>query len=71
LNDAWQAADGGQLRLYLDGMAEAPYLDVLPTAGTLVAFLSSRFWHEVMPAKRERMSITGWFRSRAESPACQ
>jgi len=69
LNDTWLPTDGGQLRLYLDGTDEVPYRDIEATGGTLVAFLSSRFWHEVMPAQRERMSISGWFRTRAESPA--
>jgi SM-20-related protein len=39
--------------------------DVLPVAGTLVCFLSDRFEHEVLPATRERLSLTGWFRRRA------
>jgi len=29
-----------------------------------VIFLSARFAHEVLPAKRERLSIAGWFKSR-------
>jgi len=37
---------------------------VHPTGGTLVLFLSERFAHEVLPAKRERLSLTGWFKSR-------
>ena len=61
LNDDWQAGDGGELRLYL---SEDHHLDILPTAGKLVLFLSAEFWHEVRPAKRERASLTGWFRSR-------
>ncbi|MES2547628.1 MAG: 2OG-Fe(II) oxygenase [Pseudomonadota bacterium] len=61
LNNDWQTDDGGELRLYLD---ENKYLDILPTAGRLVLFLSAEFWHEVRPAKRERASLTGWFRIR-------
>jgi SM-20-related protein len=61
LNDDWKTDDGGELRLYLN---EEEYLDILPTAGKLVLFLSAKFWHEVRPAKRERASLTGWFRSR-------
>lgn len=30
--------------------------------GTLVVFLSEEFEHEVLPAKRDRYSIAGWFR---------
>lgn len=61
LNPAWADADGGHLRLYLDGGAPEPFLDVRPEAGTLVTFLSERFEHEVLPATRERASVTGWF----------
>ena len=62
LNDAWRASDGGALRIHRD---DAPPLDVLPHGGTLVAFLSERFDHEVLAASRARMSVTGWFRRRA------
>jgi SM-20-related protein len=61
LNEDWQPEDGGQLRLYLD---ERRSLELLPRGGTLVAFLSERFEHEVLPAHRERISLTGWFRRR-------
>lgn len=64
LNQDWQTQDGGKLRLYLDGENPTPYQDIEPVGGTLVAFLSGRFYHEVLPAKHERMSITGWFRTR-------
>lgn len=65
LNSDWRESDGGQLRLYLNDDNTSEYIDILPTAGTLVTFLSSSFWHEVLPAKRERMSLTGWFKTRA------
>ena len=55
--------------MYLDGLEPAPYLDVEPTGGTMVAFLSGRFHHEVLEAKRERMSLTGWFKTRSDQPA--
>ena len=61
LNDQWLPEDGGQLRIYLGGGRSE---DVLPQGGRLVAFLSDRFEHEVLPARRERMSFTGWFRRR-------
>lgn len=76
LNDNWQSADGGQLRVYLDKQNldnqnpnkhnHAQFFDVLPTGGKLVVFVSSDFVHEVLPATRERMAITGWFRTRSE-----
>jgi SM-20-related protein len=61
LNENWAPTDGGPLRIY-DGELMR---DVLPVAGTLVCFLSDRFEHEVLPATRERLALTGWFRRRA------
>ena len=63
LNPDWQAEQGGALRLYL---ADGSTHDVLPQAGTLVVFLSADLPHEVLPATRERLSLTGWFRRRGE-----
>ena len=61
LNEDWGARDGGALRLYTgDGAHE-----IAPAGGTLVLFLSERFEHEVLPARRVRLSLTGWFRRRA------
>ena len=65
LNSDWKAEDEGQLRLYLDESGPGDYRDLLPEGGTLVCFLSDRFWHEVLPARRERLSLTGWFRRRS------
>ena len=64
LNADWQVGDGGELRLHLNALE---YIDILPTAGKLVLFLSEKFWHEVRPATRERASLTGWFRTRSQS----
>jgi len=61
LNASWQREHGGALRLHLDPL---PSREVLPVAGTLVAFLSDRFEHEVLPATRERLAVTGWLRRR-------
>ena len=35
-----------------------------PPGGTLVSFLSAELYHEVLPARRDRASITGWFKTR-------
>ena len=67
LNQDWKEEYGGQLRLYLNGEAAEPYIDTVPMGGTLVVFLSGRFWHEVLPASRPRISLTGWFRKRGAS----
>lgn len=64
LNHDWQISDGGALRLYLDNDNPDQYRDIYPYAGRLVTFLSERFYHEVLPASRERYSITGWYRQR-------
>lgn len=64
LNEDWQPEDGGKLRLYLEADEDSSYVDVSPEAGTLVSFLSGSFVHEVLPANRERMSLTGWYRRR-------
>ena len=62
LNADWTAEDGGALRLQLEPPREP--LDVLPAGGTLVAFLSGEIAHEVLPSKRERWSVAGWFTTR-------
>lgn len=64
LNAGWSSADGGSLRLYLERKPESAHIDVAPAGGTLVLFLSERFPHEVLPAMRERLSLTGWFKAR-------
>jgi SM-20-related protein len=61
LNEDWQPEDGGQLRIYTGGGTSE---DVMPVGGRLVVFQSDRFEHEVLPARRERLSFTGWFRRR-------
>ena len=61
LNPDWGPADGGELVLYLEDTNQQR-VSVLPMLGTLVVFLSEEFEHEVLPAKRDRYSIAGWFR---------
>jgi SM-20-related protein len=56
LNPDWKNEHGGQLRLHLPGGTK----DILPVAGRLVCFRSDQIEHEVLPATRERMSLTGW-----------
>lgn len=66
LNQDWEKGDGGELRLYLNGTSDDTHIDILPLGGRLVLFLSAKFLHEVLPAKRERISLTGWFRTRSQ-----
>lgn len=61
LNQNWKEQQGGQLRIYFDEGS----LDVFPQAGRLVCFRSDLLEHEVLPATRERLSITGWLLDRA------
>ena len=66
LNDpSWQPEHGGQLRMFFKDGAEH---DVQPVGGSLVIFLSGEMPHEVLPATRERLSLTGWFRRRGNEP---
>jgi SM-20-related protein len=60
LNANWTDDDGGVLRIHLDRGDR----DVRPTGGTLVCFLSDRFEHEVLPSRRERVAVSGWFKRR-------
>ena len=64
LNQDWNVEDGGQLRIYLPSGETERSIDVTPRGGTLVTFLSGDFHHEVLPAVRPRLSITGWMRTR-------
>jgi SM-20-related protein len=61
LNDGWGPGDGGALRMH---EARNQALDIEPVGGRLVCFLTSGREHQVLPARRERLSISGWFRGR-------
>lgn len=61
LNSNWSAVDAGELVLY-DEAGEQVLERVAPKKGRLVIFMSEDFPHEVLPAKRTRCSIAGWFR---------
>ena len=56
LNKDWKEGDGGQLRMFIGHESK----DILPLAGRLVCFRSDLLEHEVLPATRERLSLTGW-----------
>lgn len=60
LNPDWVDEDGGALRLHL---AQGP-VEVLPQLGTGVCF-RSEIEHEVLPARRARLSVAAWMRTRS------
>jgi SM-20-related protein len=64
LNPNWLKGDGGELRIYKSEHSEAIQTDVVPSWGKLLLFLSADTWHEVMPTHKQRLSLTGWFRTR-------
>lgn len=65
LNENWQQDNGGELRLYLEKGKNPDFIDIAPLGGRLVLFLSGRFYHEVLPMRRTRISLTGWLRTRS------
>ena len=62
LNEDWTPAAGGELRIF--GEADS-HRDIEPLAGRLVCFLTQGREHAVLPTQRDRLSISGWFRTRA------
>ena len=69
LNEDWLDESGGELLLYADDDSGTVITRVQPRATTMVCFLSDRFPHEVLPANRERYSLTGWLRRDASISA--
>jgi len=63
LNEGWDPACGGQLRLF--GAADW-YRDIEPIAGRLACFLTAGREHAVLPTRRSRLALSGWFRARSE-----
>jgi SM-20-related protein len=58
LTENWSPGDGGELHLCKSGVL------VSPTPGKLILFNSQSLEHEVLLARKERWSLTGWFRRR-------
>ncbi len=65
LNERWEASDGGQLRIFAE---DEGHRDIEPVAGRLVAFLTEGREHAVLPTRRGRLSLSGWYRSREMIP---
>jgi SM-20-related protein len=60
LNENWESGAGGELELFDAHSCRR----IEPLAGRLVCFLSEGREHAVLQARRDRFSITGWFRAR-------
>ena len=60
----WKPEYGGELTLYFNEDGLETSKDVYPLQGRLVVFESQVLEHEVKPVKRERLSITGWLKTR-------
>ena len=56
----WLEEYGGELTIYKAEEA----INVFPLKGRMVVFESQLLEHEVKPVKRERLSITGWLKTR-------
>ena len=68
LNADWGHDDGGALRLHIDcDDVEGNVVDQRPFGGS-ICFMSD-LEHEVLPARRERLSIAGWFRKAPHNSA--
>jgi SM-20-related protein len=61
LNEGWEPAAGGELRIFDAGDG---HRDIEPIAGRLVCFFTPGREHAVLPTQRERLSVSGWFRIR-------
>lgn len=69
MNDNWEGAEGGRLRVLYDDRNFEPYaVEVPPVMGTVFAFLrSDRSWHGHQPFAGERRVVqVAWIKDRAE-----
>jgi SM-20-related protein len=60
----WKPEYGGELTIYLNENGSEKEINVYPVQGRMVVFESQILEHEVKPVKRERLSITGWLKTR-------
>lgn len=62
LTPGWREEEGGHLIIYDSAEHDRERARISPVVGTLACFMSEDIPHEVLPPKRERISIAGWFR---------
>lgn len=63
-DDGWLPENGGELVLYLDKNGIETEKVIYPFPGRVVIFESQIIEHEVKPVNTERLSITGWLKTR-------
>jgi SM-20-related protein len=61
LNQDWIPAAGGELRIFDPAHG---HRDIEPIAGRLVCFFTPGREHAVLPTQTDRLSVSGWFRTR-------
>jgi SM-20-related protein len=62
--DGWLPENGGELVLYLDENGQEVEKVIYPFPGRVVIFESQIIEHEVRPVIVDRLSITGWLKTR-------
>ncbi|TJY38211.1 2OG-Fe(II) oxygenase [Pontimicrobium aquaticum] len=62
--DGWLPVNGGELVLYLNENGQEIEKVIYPFPGRVVIFESQIIEHEVKPVNKERMSVTGWLKTR-------
>lgn len=60
----WKPEYGGELTLYTEENGKECPVTIYPYPGRMVIFESQVLEHEVKPVKKERLSITGWLKTR-------
>ncbi|MDN3556424.1 2OG-Fe(II) oxygenase [Halomonas maura] len=65
LNPDWPLDAGGEMVIFAPHDPQREVARVRPEAGTFACFLSDSVPHEVLPTRRSRASIAGWFRRNA------
>lgn len=60
----WKPENGGELVLYFDDNGTEIENAIYPFPGRIVIFESQIIEHEVKPVETERLSITGWLKTR-------
>jgi SM-20-related protein len=60
----WKPENGGELVIYKDENRLETSENIFPFPGRMVIFESQVLEHEVKPVKQERLSITGWLKTR-------